>query len=206
MMHAEPTIQPNQAHAAPMKAVAHTSPAFQSDDARWAAVVRRDPAADGHFFYSVRTTGVYCRPSCASRTPRPENVAFHASVEEAEAAGFRACKRCKPGGLSQAELDHYVDEFTRTGFTGGINWYRNMDRNWELTPQLADAKVTVPALFVAGAADPVIMMSPPGTMDGWVTDLRGSVLLDGAGHWVQQERPAEVNAALIDFLRGLTWS
>ncbi|MCY0994573.1 bifunctional DNA-binding transcriptional regulator/O6-methylguanine-DNA methyltransferase Ada [Nannocystis sp. ILAH1] len=73
-------------------------------DPRWAAVVAADPAADDRFFYSVVTTGVYCRPSCASRTPRPENVAFHATVAEAEAAGFRACKRCKPGGLSQAEL------------------------------------------------------------------------------------------------------
>jgi pimeloyl-ACP methyl ester carboxylesterase len=106
-----------------------------------------------------------------------------------------------PDWLSQAELDHYIDEFTRTGFTGGINWYRNLDRNWELTADLADTKVTMPALFVAGSADPVIMMSPPDVMDGWVPDLRGTVMVEGAGHWVQQERPAEVNAALLDFLR-----
>ncbi|MDC0723156.1 bifunctional DNA-binding transcriptional regulator/O6-methylguanine-DNA methyltransferase Ada [Nannocystis bainbridge] len=73
-------------------------------DPRWPALVAADPNADDNFFYSVMTTGVYCRPSCASRTPRPENVAFHATVAEAEAAGFRACKRCKPGGPSQAEL------------------------------------------------------------------------------------------------------
>jgi AraC family transcriptional regulator of adaptative response/methylated-DNA-[protein]-cysteine methyltransferase len=65
-------------------------------DPRWAAVVGRDRAADGRFFYSVRTTGVYCRPSCAARTPRPENVAFHATAADAERAGFRPCKRCKP--------------------------------------------------------------------------------------------------------------
>jgi AraC family transcriptional regulator of adaptative response/methylated-DNA-[protein]-cysteine methyltransferase len=65
-------------------------------DPRWAAVVGRDPDADGRFFYSVRTTGVYCRPSCPSRTARPENVAFHASAADAERAGFRACRRCKP--------------------------------------------------------------------------------------------------------------
>lgn len=65
-------------------------------DPRWAAVVARDPAADGKFFYSVRTTGVYCRPSCAARPARPENVRFHATCADAEQAGFRPCKRCKP--------------------------------------------------------------------------------------------------------------
>lgn len=65
-------------------------------DPRWAAIVARDPAADGRFFYSVKTTGVYCRPSCASRTANPKNVQFHASAAAAQAAGFRPCKRCKP--------------------------------------------------------------------------------------------------------------
>ncbi|HKE96219.1 MAG TPA: bifunctional DNA-binding transcriptional regulator/O6-methylguanine-DNA methyltransferase Ada [Povalibacter sp.] len=69
---------------------------YTSDDARWAAVLRRDRAADDQFFYSVRTTGVYCRPSCASRTARRENVAFHSTRAAAEKAGFRPCKRCKP--------------------------------------------------------------------------------------------------------------
>lgn len=65
-------------------------------DPRWAAVVARDAAADGKFFYSVKTTGVYCRPSCAARPARPENVRFHATCADAEQAGFRPCKRCKP--------------------------------------------------------------------------------------------------------------
>lgn len=65
-------------------------------DPRWAAVVRRDPSADGRFFYSVKTTGVYCRPSCGARLPRPENVGFHQTQQDAEQAGFRPCKRCQP--------------------------------------------------------------------------------------------------------------
>ncbi len=65
-------------------------------DPRWASVVARDPEADGHFVYSVRTTGVYCRPSCGARRPRPGNVAFHATPADAERAGFRPCKRCMP--------------------------------------------------------------------------------------------------------------
>ncbi len=108
-----------------------------------------------------------------------------------------------PEWLRQDELDHYVSEFTRTGFTGGINWYRNLDRNWALTERLADAKVTMPSLFVAGALDPVLVMMPPAVMDGWLDDHRGTVIVDGAGHWVQQEKPAEVNEALIDFVRAV---
>ena len=72
-------------------------------DPRWAAVVAHDPEADGRFFYSVRTTGVYCRPSCAARPARPENVAFHATAGQAERAGFRACKRCRPDEAPRAE-------------------------------------------------------------------------------------------------------
>ena len=71
-------------------------PDYDSDDARWAAVQRREPAADGRFYYSVRSTGVYCRPSCASRAALRANVAFHASPAAAEAAGFRPCLRCHP--------------------------------------------------------------------------------------------------------------
>ena len=69
---------------------------FVTEADRWAAVVRRDPAADTVFYYSVRTTGVYCRPSCAARRPRRENVLFHPTCAAAEAAGFRPCKRCRP--------------------------------------------------------------------------------------------------------------
>jgi pimeloyl-ACP methyl ester carboxylesterase len=108
-----------------------------------------------------------------------------------------------PGWLRQDELDHYVAEFTRTGFTGGINWYRNLERNWEITPQLADAKVTMPSLFIGGALDPVLLMSSPALQEGIVTDHRGDVLVDGAGHWVQQESPKAVNDALITFLDSL---
>ena len=86
-------------------------------DPRWAAVVARDTRADGDFVYAVRTTGVYCRPSCGSRTARPENVEFHATAAEAELAGFRACKRCRPNHMARgvvqsaliAELCRYIE-------------------------------------------------------------------------------------------------
>jgi AraC family transcriptional regulator of adaptative response/methylated-DNA-[protein]-cysteine methyltransferase len=76
---------------------------FRNDDERWEAVCRRDRAADGALYYAVRTTGVYCRPSCSARQPRRENVEFHATPAAAEAAGFRPCKRCKPTAQGLAE-------------------------------------------------------------------------------------------------------
>src|SRR3989454_8198665 len=79
------------------------SAAATVSDPRWAEVLARDPKADGKFVYSVRTTGVYCRPSCAARTARPENVAFHLTAADAERAGFRPCKRCKPDQASPAK-------------------------------------------------------------------------------------------------------
>jgi len=73
---------------------------FATDGSRWKAILFRDPDADGEFFFSVKTTGVYCRPSCAARRPRRENVQFHDSPEDVARAGFRACKRCRPNGPS----------------------------------------------------------------------------------------------------------
>lgn len=74
-----------------------------ANDSRWAALTSRDSSADGKFYYSVKTTGVYCRPSCAARPARPENVQFHLTCEDAEKAGFRPCKRCKPNEAGLAE-------------------------------------------------------------------------------------------------------
>jgi AraC family transcriptional regulator of adaptative response/methylated-DNA-[protein]-cysteine methyltransferase len=76
--------------------VARPVGSFSCDNARWEAVRRRDPAAVGAFVYGVRTTAVYCRPSCGARLPRRENVSFHATGADAERAGFRPCKRCRP--------------------------------------------------------------------------------------------------------------
>jgi AraC family transcriptional regulator of adaptative response/methylated-DNA-[protein]-cysteine methyltransferase len=76
---------------------------FATDEDRWSAVVERDRRADGEFFYSVRTTGVYCRPSCAARRPRRENVRFHGDGADAERAGFRPCKRCRPDEIGRPD-------------------------------------------------------------------------------------------------------
>jgi pimeloyl-ACP methyl ester carboxylesterase len=112
-----------------------------------------------------------------------------------------------PAWLSEADIDFYAGEFARTGFRGGLNWYRNIDRNWELLAPFAGAKVTVPALYVAGDRDLVVafqgMDKAIAAMRDCVPQLRGTIMLPGCGHWTQQERAAEVNAAMIDFLRRL---
>ncbi|MGO9153504.1 alpha/beta fold hydrolase [Mycobacterium sp.] len=105
-----------------------------------------------------------------------------------------------PDWLSQDELDRYIAEFSRTGFTGGLNWYRNFDRNWETTPELAGAKIAVPSLFVAGTADPVLAFTRADRAAEVISGPYRQVMIDGAGHWLQQERPAEVNATLLEFL------
>jgi pimeloyl-ACP methyl ester carboxylesterase len=99
----------------------------------------------------------------------------------------------------------FTREFERTGFRGGLNWYRNIDRLWELTPFLSEVKLRQPVLFVAGEFDPVITMYREAfeAMEQTVPGLRKKVLLPGAGHWIQQERPAQVNQLLLEFLAGL---
>ncbi len=112
-----------------------------------------------------------------------------------------------PPWLTEADVDFYGREFARTGFRGALNWYRNIDRNWELTAPLAGLRVEVPALFVAGDRD--IVVQPPGAqrlianLKTFVPELHDTIMLPGCGHWIEQERPAEVNAAIVEFMREL---
>lgn len=112
-----------------------------------------------------------------------------------------------PAWLTEADIDFYAVEFERTGFRGGLNWYRNIDRNWELLAPFAGARVEVPALYIAGDRDLVIrfrgMDQLIPNLSKFVPQLRDTVILPGCGHWTQQERPAEINTAMIDFLRRL---
>jgi pimeloyl-ACP methyl ester carboxylesterase len=109
----------------------------------------------------------------------------------------------RPEWLSEAELTVYVEAFERTGFTGGLNWYRNIDRNWELTAAFAERGVEAPAMFLTGELDPVRRFMPAELMSGCVSDLRADIVVPGAGHWVQQQAPEAVNAALLEFLAGV---
>jgi pimeloyl-ACP methyl ester carboxylesterase len=112
-----------------------------------------------------------------------------------------------PPWLTAADIEFYVAEFTRTGFSGGLNWYRNIDRNWELLAPYAGAQIKVPALYVAGDRDLVMafrgMDQLLPALPKFVPQLRRTLILPGCGHWTQQERPREVNAAMIEFLQNL---
>jgi pimeloyl-ACP methyl ester carboxylesterase len=108
-----------------------------------------------------------------------------------------------PSWLSEDDLEVFVTAFERTGFTGGLNYYRNFDRNWELTAHLDGAVPKQPALYAMGDRDTVRRMSPPDIMAGLGLDLRENVTLPGCGHWTQQERPTEINEALLRFLATL---
>jgi pimeloyl-ACP methyl ester carboxylesterase len=109
--------------------------------------------------------------------------------------------------LSTADLAEYARDFSASGFRGGFNWYRNLQRNWELMAPFAGAPIRQPSLFIAGTRDGVIRMPGmrvrPEEMKPVLPGLRRSVLIEGAGHWVQQEAPDEVNALLVEFLRDL---
>jgi pimeloyl-ACP methyl ester carboxylesterase len=139
--------------------------------------------------------------------PAPEAERLPSGVLP-EGGGFLDVLRATdelPDWLTAEDLEFYVREFSRTGFAGGLNWYRNQDRNWELLAPWSGAVVTPPALYVAGTRDPVVEF--PG-MDQLLPNLRmfvpnllDSVLLDGCGHWTQQERPEEVNERLVAFCR-----
>ncbi|HEY0748620.1 MAG TPA: alpha/beta hydrolase [Steroidobacteraceae bacterium] len=112
-----------------------------------------------------------------------------------------------PGWLTPADIDFYVQQFEHSGFRGGLNWYRNIDRNWELMAPYAGASVSVPALYMAGDLDLVVsfprMKEVIADLARYIPQLRGTIMLPGCGHWTQQERAQEVNKAIIDFLRAL---
>ena len=112
-----------------------------------------------------------------------------------------------PDWLTGEDLDYYVDQFTAAGFRGGVNYYRNIGRNWELMADRTDFVIKVPSMFLAGEKDIVIARASKDalqtTMKPYFTDLRNVVLFPGIGHWVQQEAPEATNNVLLDFLKTL---
>lgn len=110
-----------------------------------------------------------------------------------------------PDWLTEEDVEYFGREYAKTGITGGLNWYRNIDRNWELTPFLDGAKILQPTLFIAGESDAVIRMYAKAVdaMEKNVPDLKGKIILPNAGHWVNQEKATDVNQLILNFLKDL---
>jgi len=110
----------------------------------------------------------------------------------------------KPAFVTDDDIEFFTSQFERTGFAGGLNYYRNLDRNWALTPFLDGAKLRQPTLFIAGDRDAVIEFwkEQLDALEKNVPNLRKKVILPGVGHWTQQESPAKVNRLMIEFITG----
>jgi pimeloyl-ACP methyl ester carboxylesterase len=195
----------------PRSAVVPTSVMPRRDDAVFYQLYFQTPGvAEAELERDVRTSLAKNLYAVSGDAPRPPGAGGGEVAMVPRDGGFLAqmpFPGTLPAWLSAADLDFYAGEFARTGFRGGLNWYRNIDRSWELLAPFADAKITVPALYMAGDRDLVVgfrnMDKAIANLAACVPKLRGSVMLPGCGHWTQQERAAEVNAAMIDFLRGL---
>ena len=112
-----------------------------------------------------------------------------------------------PAWLTEDDLDYYVEAFTKGGFRGPLNRYRTQRRDWELLPQLSELEVHQPSCFIGGALDPVRTFVPGTDLyaapEAHCTDFRSSTVIEGEGHWIQQEAPEEVNRLLLRFLEGV---
>ena len=152
-----------------------------------------------------RDVGLRCEPCSGADfpTPRPR-----CSSRTARDFWRARADRPLPDWLSEADLAHFTEAYRKSGFRGGLNWYRNIDRNWELTAPWQGAQIHQPSLFIAGSRDSVITgligAKRVSEMERVLPNLRQKLIIEGAGHWVQQERADEVNAALIGFLREIS--
>lgn len=189
-----------------------TSVMPQDDDAQFYQLYFQAPGvAEAELERDARLSLQSILWSASGDAPRRKNADPNNPVGMVPRAGGFLTRMANPGSLpgwlTPADIEFYANEFSRTGFRGGLNWYRNIDRNWELLAPYAGARVTVPALYVAGDRDLVVGFRGTqqllANLSSHVPQLRGKVMLSGCGHWTQQERPDAVNAAMIDFLRTL---
>jgi pimeloyl-ACP methyl ester carboxylesterase len=164
----------------------------------------RSPGAEQIFEADLRGTIVNALYSASGEPPPEQRWKFAVDPKEMARAGMAPTPR-KPGFVTDVDIEFFVGEFKRSGFAGPLNYYRNVDRNWALTPFLDGAKLRQPTLFIAGDRDGVLGFwgEEVAAMERNAPNLRQKSILPGVGHWTQQERPEEVNRLLIDFLRGL---
>jgi pimeloyl-ACP methyl ester carboxylesterase len=176
----------------------------RNDDAVFYQLFLQTPEAEAALSRDIRRTFRSQLTMLSGDSPPPADGARFAGMIPRKGQ-FLTNPASLPGWITEADIDVYVGEFTRSGFRGALSWFRNLDRSWELLAPFAGAAVRVPALYVAGDRDFVVAAYAPSVAKqaALVPKLRPPVMLAGCGHWTQQERAAEVNAAMIDFLRSL---
>lgn len=156
--------------------------------------------------YDSDPHGLLSRLYASPKSPREEPMITDRIRSAGGWIGRLGAPKDLPDWLTADDLDYIVSQFENAGFRGGVNYYRNFHRNWEITENLADARVKVPTLFIAGEKDVVIAKATTEalthTMSRVVDDLRDVVLIPEIGHWVQQEAPERTNAVILEFLRG----
>jgi pimeloyl-ACP methyl ester carboxylesterase len=176
-------------------------------DGFYMAYFAQPGVADAELGRNVTTSMRRFLYSASGNAPRPAEASQPVIPPGAGMLDILAEPDTLPSWLTQADLDFYVAEFERTGFTGGLNWYRAIDLGWELMAAWQGAPVLPPALYIAGDRDLVVNF--PGmnhlipNLRMFVPNLKKTVMLPGCGHWTQQERASEVNTALVEFLNGL---
>lgn len=195
-------FQPRRVKGPPTAAMAALSKRAGLDD----LYISRFQAPDAHEIFEVDVAaglrkGFYAYDGATPQARRstgfiPEGQTFLSGVVD---------DATLPLWMSQQHFQEYVDAFTAGGFRAPFDWYRNLDANWALTAWLQDARITVPAAFIVGENDPVrhYAGAHEASLKDWATDLRMQTVIPGTGHWLQQERPDEVNTLLLDFLKGL---
>jgi pimeloyl-ACP methyl ester carboxylesterase len=189
-----------------------TSTMLQTDDALFYQLYFQEPGvAEADLERDVRATLRRMLYWASGDAPRPDaSAGTRPAGMVSRRKGFvgaMADPPALPAWLTEADLDFYASEFARSGFRGGLNWYRNIDRNWELFAPFVGARVSVPALYIAGDRDLVVAFRGINQLipilGQFVPGLRTSLMLPGCGHWTQQERASEVNAAMLSFLAAL---
>lgn len=167
-------------------------------------IYHNEPIGAAEAEYDADPYGILSRLYLSPDSPRePKTV----TDQHWEAGGWiprLGAAKNLPKWLNKEELDYYVAQFKDSGFRGGINYYRNIDRNWKITEHLSNAKIEIPTLFIAGERDVVIgganETSLTALMSGPIPGLKKVVVVPEMGHWIQQEAPEETNSAVLEFL------
>ncbi len=179
----------------------------QFDDNFFYILYHNEPGGVAEAEYDSDPRGILSRLYLSPDSPRkaptvtdPKRAAGGWIPRLGEAEGL-------PGWLTEADLDYYVEQFEQSGFRGGVNYYRNIERNWNITEDITDHRIMVPTLFLTGEKDVVIGGATKAMLQAMmaqsIPNLRDVILIPSIGHWVQQEAPAETNKALLDFLGSL---